>query len=89
MEGLQFSDIRLLAGANPQFLQQATARFHNDYSLLRLYAMGMDAWVLANHFDKLRHLIALQLSGTTRMLTGAPGCVINLKLPWLQYRQGW
>ncbi len=43
MEGLQFSDIPLLAGSNPQLLQQASARFRNDYSLVRLYAMGMDA----------------------------------------------
>lgn len=88
MEGLQFSDIPLLAGANPQLLQQATARFHNDHSLVRLYAMGMDAWALANHFGELRYLPALQFSGTTGMLTAAPGCVINRKLPWLQYRQG-
>ncbi|MCX2959515.1 MAG: penicillin-binding protein activator, partial [Serratia symbiotica] len=56
--------------------------------LVRLYAMGMDAWALANHFGELRYLPALQLSGTTGMLTAAPGCVINRKLPWLQYRQG-
>ncbi len=87
MEGLQFSDILLLAGANPQFLQQATARFHNDHSLVLLYVMGMDAWALANHFSEPCYLPTLQLSGTTGILTAAPGCVINRKLPWLQYRQ--
>ncbi|QUY47506.1 penicillin-binding protein activator [Serratia plymuthica] len=88
MEGLQFSDIPLLAGANPQLLQQASSRFRNDYSLVRLYAMGMDAWTLANHFAEMRQLPGFQVSGTTGTLTASPGCVINRKLPWLQYRQG-
>ncbi|CAI2410390.1 penicillin-binding protein activator [Serratia plymuthica] len=88
MEGLQFSDIPLLAGANPQLLQQASSRFRNDYSLVRLYAMGMDAWTLANHFAEMRQLPGFQVSGTTGMLTASPSCVINRKLPWLQYRQG-
>ncbi|VEI21361.1 Lipoprotein activator of PBP from the outer membrane A [Serratia plymuthica] len=88
MEGLQFSDIPLLAGANPQLLQQASSRFRNDYSLVRLYAMGMDAWTLANHFAEMRQLPGFQVSGTTGTLTASPSCVINRKLPWLQYRQG-
>ncbi|MGQ8775873.1 penicillin-binding protein activator [Serratia sp. NA_112.1] len=88
MEGLQFSDIPLLAGANPQLLQQASSQFRNDYSLVRLYAMGMDAWTLSNHFAEMRQLPGFQVSGTTGVLTAAPGCVINRKLPWLQYRQG-
>lgn len=88
MEGLQFSDIPLLAGANPQLLQQASSRFRNDYSLVRLYAMGMDAWTLANHFAEMRQLPGFQVSGTTGILTASPGCAINRKLPWLQYRQG-
>ncbi|RLM06562.1 penicillin-binding protein [Gibbsiella quercinecans] len=88
MEGLQFSDIPLLAGANPQALQQASAKFHSDYSLVRLYAMGIDAWTLANHFAEMRQLPGFQVSGTTGVLTSSPNCVINRKLPWLQYRQG-
>ncbi|OKB66657.1 penicillin-binding protein [Serratia marcescens] len=88
MEGLQFSDIPLLAGSNPQLLQQASARFRNDYSLVRLYAMGMDAWTLANHFAEMRQLPGFQVSGTTGTLSASPNCVINRKLPWLQYRQG-
>lgn len=88
MEGLQFSDIPLLAGANPQLQQQASAKFRNDYSLVRLYAMGMDAWTLANHFAEMRQLPGFQVSGTTGVLTSSPNCVITRKLTWLQYRQG-
>ena len=88
MEGLQFSDIPLLAGANPQLMQQASAQFRNDYSLVRLYAMGMDAWTLANHFAELRQIPGFQLSGTTGGLSANNDCVVHRQLPWLQYRGG-
>ncbi|MNH28069.1 Penicillin-binding protein activator LpoA precursor [compost metagenome] len=88
MEGLQFSDIPLLAGANPQLMQQASAKFRSDYSLVRLYAMGMDAWTLANHFAEMRQLPGFQISGTSGVLTSSTNCVINRKLPWLQYSRG-
>lgn len=88
MEGLQFSDIPMMAGANPQLMRQAGAKFRNDYSLMRLYAMGVDAWQLANHFSEMRQLPGFQLSGATGALTASSNCVINRKLPWLQYRQG-
>ncbi|MFC0228190.1 penicillin-binding protein activator [Serratia aquatilis] len=88
MEGLQFSDIPLLSGANPQLQQQVSRQFRNDYSLVRLYAMGMDAWTLANHFAEMRQLPGFQVSGVTGVLTASPNCVINRKLTWLQYRQG-
>jgi outer membrane PBP1 activator LpoA protein len=88
MEGLQFSDIPLLAGANPQLMQQASAQFRNDYSLVRLYAMGMDAWTLANHFAELRQIPGFQLPGTTGGLSANSDCVIHRQLPWLQYRGG-
>ncbi|MDN6633893.1 MAG: penicillin-binding protein activator, partial [Enterobacterales bacterium] len=88
MDGLQFSDIPLLAGSNPALLQQAAAQFKNDYSLVRLYAMGADAWVLANHFSQMRQIGGFQLNGSTGVLSADSNCVINRKLPWLQYRAG-
>lgn len=88
MEGLQFSDIPLLAGVNPALQQQASAKFGNDYSLVRLYAMGMDAWTLANHFAEMRQLPGFQVSGASGVLSASPHCVISRKLTWLQYHQG-
>ncbi|MBP2168416.1 outer membrane PBP1 activator LpoA protein [Erwinia toletana] len=88
MEGLQFSDIPLLTGANPALMQQAAKSFNNDYSLVRLYAMGIDAWTLANHFSEVRQLPGFQLSGNTGKLSATQDCVINRKLSWSQYRQG-
>lgn len=88
MEGLQFSDIPLLAGANPQLQQQANQLFNNDSTLVRLYAMGIDAWELGKHFAQIRNLPGFQLSGTTGILTSSSDCVITRKLNWLQYRRG-
>ena len=88
MDGLQFSDIPLLSGANPALMQQAVKSFNNDYSLVRLYAMGVDAWTLANHFNQMRQTPGYSLNGNTGTLTATSDCVINRKLSWNQYRQG-
>ncbi|OSN09234.1 penicillin-binding protein [Lonsdalea britannica] len=88
MEGLQFSDIPLLTGANPSLMQQTTSQFRNDYSLVRLFAMGMDAWTLANNFSSLRQQPGYHLEGSTGQLSATPDCVVNRKLTWLQFRQG-
>lgn len=88
MDGLQFSDIPLLSGSNPGLMQQASKSFNNDYSLVRLYAMGMDAWTLANHFNQMRQAPGFTLEGNTGKLSADTNCVINRKLAWNQYRRG-
>lgn len=88
MEGLQFSEIPMLAGNNPQLMQQALSAVRNDYSLARLYAMGVDAWTLANHFSEMRQMPGFTITGNTGDLSAAQNCVINRKLSWLAYQQG-
>lgn len=88
MDGLQFSDIPLLSGSNPGLMQQTSKSFNNDYSLVRLYAMGMDAWTLANHFNQMRQSPGFTLDGNTGKLSADTDCVINRKLTWNQYRRG-
>jgi len=88
MEGLQYSEIPMLAGSNPQLMQQALGAVRNDYSLARLYAMGVDAWALANHFTQMRQVPGFELNGNTGDLTADQECVINRKLSWLKYQQG-
>jgi len=88
MEGLQFSDIPLLSGANPSLKQQVTGQFNQDYTLTRLYAMGVDAWTLANHFTPLRQQSGYQLQGNTGLLKATQNCVINRTLSWNQYTHG-
>lgn len=88
MEGLQYSEIPMLAGSNPQLMQQALGAVRNDYFLARLYAMGVDAWALANHFTQMRQVPGFELNGNTGDLTADQDCVINRKLSWLKYQQG-
>ncbi|HID7508986.1 TPA: penicillin-binding protein activator [Enterobacter hormaechei] len=88
MEGLQYSEIPMLAGSNPLLMQQALGAVRNDYSLARLYAMGVDAWALANHFTQMRQVPGFELNGNTGDLTADQDCVINRKLSWLKYQQG-
>ncbi|MBY4838612.1 penicillin-binding protein activator [Pantoea sp. DY-5] len=88
MDGLQFSDIPLLSGSNPGLMQQAAKSFNNDYSLVRLYAMGIDAWTLANNFNQMRQVPGFAIDGNTGKLNADTDCVINRKLAWNQYRQG-
>jgi outer membrane PBP1 activator LpoA protein len=88
MDGLQFSEIPMLAGSNPALMQQALGAVRNDYSLARLYAMGADAWALANNFSQMRQVPGFELNGNTGDLTATQDCVINRKLSWLKYQQG-
>ncbi|EGT0674414.1 penicillin-binding protein activator [Citrobacter braakii] len=88
MEGLQYSEIPMLAGANAPLMQQALGAVRNDYSLARMYAMGVDAWSLANHFSQMRQVQGFEINGNTGALTATQDCVINRKLSWLKYQQG-
>ena len=88
MDGLQYSEIPMLAGSNPSLMRQALGAVHNDYSLARLYAMGADAWTLANHFSQMRQMPGYELRGNTGDLSANQDCVINRKLSWLKYLQG-
>lgn len=88
MDGLQYSEIPMLAGSNPSLMRQALSAVHNDYSLARLYAMGADAWTLANHFSQVRQMPGYELRGNTGDLSANQDCVINRKLSWLKYQQG-
>lgn len=88
MEGLQFSEIPMLSGGNPSLQQQALDAVGNDYSLARLYAMGVDAWSLANHFAQIRQVPGFQVRGNTGNLSANEDCIINRKLNWLKFSQG-
>ncbi|HHA1936133.1 TPA: penicillin-binding protein activator [Enterobacter ludwigii] len=88
MEGLQFSDIPVLANNNQGLKQLALNATGNDYFLARLFAMGADAWTLANHYAQLRQTSGFMLKGNTGELSASSGCVINRELPWFRYQKG-
>lgn len=88
MEGLQFGDIPLLITQKPLPISQQAKRFSKDFSLRRLYAMGHDAWLLANHFEELLRLPYFRLSGTTGILKADSHGIIHRELTWARYYQG-
>jgi len=88
MEGIRFSEIPLLAGADNKMYQAAMKEFSGDYSQMRLYAFGMDAWKLVNSFSEIRQLPNYRINGYTGTLTAGNDCVVNRNISWLEYRQG-
>ncbi|MEX6117273.1 penicillin-binding protein activator [Providencia hangzhouensis] len=88
MDGVKFSEIPLLAGANNNLRKQAQQKLNNDYSLFRLYAMGIDAWSLAYNYDKLQQSGQFRINGASGTLSTTPNCVVFRELPWLQFKQG-
>ncbi|MEX0445898.1 penicillin-binding protein activator [Xenorhabdus sp. SGI246] len=88
MDGMQFSDVPLLTGTNIPLMKQAASKFGNDYSLMRLYAMGIDAWSLANHFTQLQQGIGFNMNGASGELSITEGCTISRQLPWMQFNNG-
>ncbi|MBG6032759.1 penicillin-binding protein activator [Proteus hauseri] len=87
MEGIQFSDIPLMTGANLLLMQKASSKFANDYSLMRLYAMGIDAWSLANNYNDLTKG-SLRFNGISGSLRVENNCTVYRELPWMQFKQG-
>ncbi|WP_446470433.1 penicillin-binding protein activator [Xenorhabdus stockiae] len=88
MDGMQFSDVPLLTGANVPLMRQAASKFGNDYSLMRLYAMGIDAWSLANHFTQLQQASGFNMNGESGELSVTNDCTIYRQLPWMQFSNG-
>ncbi|MDR0805532.1 MAG: penicillin-binding protein activator [Enterobacteriaceae bacterium] len=87
MNGLQFSEIPMLVGLSPA-ISASGSQYSNDYSQLRLFGMGADAWELAIHFAEIRQQSGFQLTGATGILSADNNCVIHRQLPWIQYHQG-
>ena len=87
MDGVQFSDIPLMTGANLPLMQKAASQFANDYSLMRLYAMGIDAWTLANNYNELSKG-TLHFNGISGSLKVEDNCTVYRQLPWMQFKQG-
>ncbi|RKS86808.1 hypothetical protein DES39_0006 [Orbus hercynius] len=87
MDRVQFSDIPMILNQN-QLIEKLPSYIKNDYSLARLYAMGLDAWQLANRFNQLQSYQIDVLDGMTGKLSTTQGCEINRALPWHQYMNG-
>ncbi len=87
MERVQFAEISMIV--NKADLTVAVPdKIQNDYSLMRLYAMGIDAWRLANRFSQLNSNQDNVLDGMTGQLSTENHCEVTRSLIWKQYIHG-
>lgn len=88
MEGVKFSEVPLLADVASEEYKKAESLAESDFSRMRLYAMGADAWALATKFNEFRQIPGYKVSGLTGELSAGRNCNIERNLSWLQYRNG-
>ncbi|WP_439327445.1 penicillin-binding protein activator [Lonepinella sp. BR2357] len=88
MNGLQFSDIPFFKETDSEQYKTIESKTGGDYSLMRLYAMGADAWLLINKFNELRQVPGYSVSGLTGKLSAGPNCNIERDMTWFQYQDG-
>lgn len=88
MNGVKFTDIPLLSAPDSDQYKQATIASNGDYSLMRLYAMGYDAWSLINKISEIRQVPGFKINGLTGTLSGGINCSIERKTTWLEYQNG-
>lgn len=88
MEGVKFSEIPLLADMDSQEYRRAGRLANYDFAMMRLYAMGSDAWSVANKFNEFRQIPGYKVSGLTGVLSAGRNCNLEREMKWLQYRNG-
>lgn len=88
MEGVKFSEIPLIAERDSSEYKLAAKLASNDFSMMRLYAMGSDAWLIASQFNEFRQIPGYKVSGLTGVLSAGANCNVSRELTWLQYSNG-
>ncbi|MDY4279619.1 MAG: penicillin-binding protein activator [[Pasteurella] mairii] len=86
MNGLQFSDIPFFKETSSAQYRQIEQMTNGDYSLMRLYAMGADAWLLINQFNELRQVPGFSINGLTGKLSAGPNCNVERDMTWFVYQ---
>lgn len=88
MEGVKFSEIPLLSDPNSDLYKKVEDIAESDFSVMRLYAMGADAWAIANKFNEFRQIPGYKVYGLTGILSSGTNCNIEREMTWLQYQNG-
>ena len=86
MNGVQFSDIPFFKESSGTQYKKVAGSTGCEYQLMRLYAMGSDAWLLINHFNELRQVPGYRLNGLTGILSAGPNCNVERDMTWFQYQ---
>lgn len=84
MNHTEYADIPMIVNRSG-YTVTLPSNIEKDYSLLRLYAMGIDAWRLANRFNQLDSDQMNFLDGMTGKLSTTEQCKLTRSLSWQQY----
>lgn len=86
LNNTQISDIPLLL--DQKSIESLPTYIKDDYFLIRLYAMGVDAASLSTRFESLQGNKNSILNGLTGVLNSAPTCNILQTLSWGTFKKG-
>ncbi|ATF08978.1 penicillin-binding protein activator [Candidatus Enterovibrio altilux] len=86
LRGIEFSDVPLLVEHN----NPTTVRFHQlwpelNNSMIRLYALGMDAYSLIKVLPQMKALPEYRYQGQSGELSLGEQCVVNRVVSWAMY----
>ena len=85
MNHTEYAEIPMIVNSSDQMLEIIPNNIKKNYSLLRLYAMGIDAWRLANRFNQMNSYQTDFLNGMTGKLSTTDQCEVTRALSWQQY----
>ncbi len=85
MNKTEYADIPLIIKSSDRTSSLIPGNIQKDYSLTRLYAMGIDAWRLANRFNQLDSYQPNFLDGMTGKLSTSNQCEVTRSLSWQEY----
>ncbi|OCG47523.1 hypothetical protein A9G35_03660 [Gilliamella sp. Choc5-1] len=88
MNKTEYADIPMVINQMDKVNTNMPSNIQKDYSLIRLYAMGIDAWRLANRFNQLSSYQPNFLDGMTGKLSTTDQCEVTRTLSWQQYIYG-
>ncbi|MWN06228.1 penicillin-binding protein activator [Gilliamella sp. Pas-s95] len=88
MNKTEYAEIPMIMEQKDNVNTNIPSDIQKDYSLMRLYAMGIDAWRLANRFNQLNSYQANFLDGMTGKLSTSNQCEVTRSLSWQQYTYG-
>jgi uncharacterized protein len=88
MNKTEYADIPMVINQMDKENTNIPSNIQKDYSLIRLYAMGIDAWRLTNRFNQLNSYQPNFLDGMTGKLSTSDQCEVTRALSWQQYIYG-
>lgn len=89
LEQIYFPEISLFDDSHSDELRKALSYAKGDFSLVRLYALGYDAYAVINKFNELHFIPDFKLAGLTGEIQSNQNCVLERNLTWFKFKNGY